>query len=412
MEIKKVKDSITIEQASRLTDIPVVSGYQDCPFCRGSNKLRVQDDYYNCFNPDCDTKGDVYSFLRQTGKVSSFLEAYNMLSIKVGLKDSYHAYVKSVDTIEAAFNIYKKSYNEDAYDFLISRGYKNIDSPFFKRNIGFAPADKALLAESNLDKNELINLGLLYENGAEYYSNRVIIAIRNSKGRVVHMQGRDLDPGSTLRWKSTKNSLNGSIPSITHYLFNESTCLRSDNTKTLLLSEGATDALSLIDMGIECVSTFGINADMTRHLKLFSKYKNLVVLMDGDRYSLNNSNSGLYKSWSQFIKCLVELQIKLPELTIICCPPPSTNKIKDINDWYKEGLTKKALQEYVKKNGVDLHAFINKEFGHRLEYHPYILRATRANPTNRNKRLFKETIDKIGFEPVDYLLHYTGTNFS
>jgi ribosomal protein L37AE/L43A len=405
MGIKEIKAKLSLIEASTLTNKVLVEGYQDCPFCKEKNKLRVKNNLYNCFHPACNEHGGLWEYVEKFGNYSSSTEIYKALNKKAGLYKSTEDWLKSIKTMTKAFDIYKSNYGIESTEFLISRGYKRIDSVHKIRNVGYAPVDKPL-QKAGMDFDELYRVGLVYKNGEEYYSNRVIFPVRDGKGRTVHMCGRDLNKESELRWKSTKTPDDGSLNPIHTYLYNKDEVIKSyTNTKTLVICEGITDVESILELGLPCVGSFGINIDLTNHIDLFEKFNILVVLYDSDRFSIGNPLEGQYKSWSRMVYSLKELQIKLPNLKIVCCPPPNIGRVKDVNDWYKEGLTKDILTNYVKSNGTLLTKFCFNEFGNKLEYQKLLLELVSLSPTKTNIKFMQTSINQIGNNnAVNYLL--------
>lgn len=414
MDLDQAKYRVNLVDVSKLSNKQLVLGYQDCVFCKGKSKLKVTKKTYKCFNPSCGKHGDIFNYLVDCNPGYTYKDAITMVYTKLLKISSSSAkdWYRSTKTYSKAFEIYKNNNGVETIDFLNSRGFQ-LDGDYarhIQKNVGFA-CNRNLLSKSNLDQQELRNLGLVYGNGRDYYSNRIVFRVEDHKGNTVAFNARSIDPSEELRYKSTKTPANDSLKSIPNYFYNEYeaiTKLKHSTKKILCLCEGVPDAISLIQLGLTTVGIFGVNVSLANHTALFKEVKTLYVFIDGDRFSIGTRLENQYKSWSQLYPYLVELQLKFPELKIVCCPPKNYKNIKDINDWYKEGLSKLELSEYVKTQGRSLLEFGIDEFSPYISYHADLIKLANRD-TEANKIKLQNKIINKDTDLIKYLEDYADT---
>jgi len=336
-----LKASLTIKQVCKTLRLPIEinDGYQECPFCQGSKKFRVNGPYYKCFNPNCNKKGDVVTWLVDTKTASNVSESIRMLSSMIGISKG-RQWRERLDTLQTAFQLYKQADLTIANRILKSRGLEKALSSI---DYGYAPS-YFYLQNAGMRVADLETAGLIHKNSdkAEFFSDRIMFPIYNEEGQLVHLQGRACNPEVELRWLST--SSHETTASIDKFLFN-SRVLHYES-KGVFLCEGISDCLSLIEMELPAIACFGVNVDLARHSHLFRNKENIIFVIDSDRYELGTKNSGNYKSWNSMINSIIDLKTAVPEITITCMMVPSEVG-KDINDWLLSGAEKQDVLRHL-----------------------------------------------------------------
>jgi len=371
-------------------------GYNDCIFCNRQKKLKVTQSYYRCYHPDCAKHGTVTDFIKEI-KNCSLRDAQSFLSQSEG--GSNTGWKKRIDFLEKVFVCYRQAITDEVLEFLNGRGYYTAleEIPF-----GFAPSSN-YLQSCGFKLSALVEQGLAYPTGKEFFQNRVVFGIRDLRGNLVHLQGRSVVQEESLRWLSTP-TVKG-VSSINNYLFEGHYYRSRENIDWLFLAEGISDGLSLIELDVPAVSCFGVQIDLCHFLNIFSKVSNLCVVLDNDRYPLLSSqNAGLYKSWTPMIYSLVELQKMLPRLHIWCCPPPNVSGVKDVNDWLRQGISPTSFAEYVQSHATKLLPFALTALGGSWEHQPILIKSLGDNPRQEELELFKNCQQSLEPDPTKYLL--------
>ena len=186
-----------------------------CPFLNEKTpSFTVNDEkaFYHCFG--CGQHGDVISFAMETDGLS-FPEAVEWLAAQAGLQvpqsspeERERAKVRSTlyDVVEQVCAWYQDQLAQpggrEAYNYLRGRGFT--DKTLERFRLGFAPDGRGKLLQSmggrGLRQDQLVEAGLIKmpENGGnprDYFFNRVIFPINDSRGRVIAFGGRILSDG-------------------------------------------------------------------------------------------------------------------------------------------------------------------------------------------------------------------------
>lgn len=380
-------------------------GYQDCPFCKRPKKLRVTgDQHYKCFHPECGKSGSVYDFLIQMGRAKSFQEAATVLGSNYS-KSSKKDWFRRMTTLTTAFELYEVAITDECLSYLNDRGYGEV---LESQRFGYAP-DGGYLQERGMRLADLVEVGLAYQTGQEFYRNRVVFPVCDREGRIVHFQGRSLDADAEVRWLATPSRSDQSeiaISPITHYLYNAHSYLRTEEEiDVLFLQEGVSDCLSMLQLGVKAVACFGVEVSLVRHTALFEKVKHLFVMLDGDRYAVGTPKAGLYKSWTPMLSHLVDLKKSLPNLEIWCAPPPNQPGIKDINNWLRSGLlTPTSLESYLRENAKRLEVFATENLGDHWQFHPLLATLVGVKSYPEDIERLREYAAKLEPDPIKYAI--------
>jgi hypothetical protein len=270
-----------------------------------------------------------------------------------------------------------------------------------KAKVGYAPdAPRFLLSKLGRKYSQTVleQHGLISpRSGDDLMRNRVVFPICTATNYFVHLQGRSLDPDSSLRWLCT-STMDGRFHSNMDYTYNIENV---QHQPVLFLTEGVTDGLSLIELGLPTVSCFGLKPSLQNELRHLSNLTDLIAIFDNDLHELSSNNTTQdYKSWSVVIPRLVELQLYKPNLNIWCVSPPSSRGVKDINQWLLDGLTLNEFEHYCSSNMLSLFDFAFNLFG--VKY-PLLLPLLHTI-NSKEKSDFKAAILSQYNDWFDYLL--------
>lgn len=316
--LEAIKQQVTLSMAAKHFDtylLPNKSG-QRCPVCNGSSSLKTKDDrYFKCFK--CGVSGSVIDYVIAINKASTVSEAINLLKPLV----KHYEPARNFNSLRTKiYNVYKQNLvdnKETASTYIESRGWD-----FSKIDCGLAT--KGCLQQAGISESLLSQVELW--DGYDYYGNHLIFPVYNEYGALVHFNARAIDSNNQLRWKSTKGT-----PAIQNYFYN-SQALYQPKTNYLMVCEGVSDCLSLLQLGEPVIGQFGINVDLSKHAEYFSKFDFIVFVYDLDRYPLGHELAGVYKSWSQMMPEIVRLSMLIHK-PLYYMKLPKLSGIKDINDW-------------------------------------------------------------------------------
>ncbi len=406
-----------VAEQLRVTLLP--SGTQNCIFCHGNKKLITRDDrYYKCYSPSCAKKGTVIDLVIDRGAAKDVKEAYRVLlqcldGEERGRIEKIHTFESSrADLLERIFKVYQKGLDgEDAIlELLNDRGYCHI---LESQPIGFAKGNNFIRENSIITSDDLAKVGLLSSSSSdEFFRNRVIFPVRNNWGRLVHLQGRSIEPDAAIRWLSSSSS--GTIPEewrprpISEYIFGIHLLQEGD---TVFLTEGISDCLSLLELDINAIACFGVEVNLTKHTQTFSRLKSLIAFFDNDVYPLGNQYAGQFKSWRSILPNLINLKEACPQLDIWCVMPPNESGIKDINDWLIKGVNRDRLLKYVKENALQLEDFALDMWGKNPQRHYDLIQLIGINkqPHHLNRlREAAENLNPNGFDWLEYCFKVNG----
>jgi len=376
------------------------NGYQDCPFCNRPKKFVVKDDWsFRCYHPDCIAHNwhSGYDFAVLKGWYANALEASK--SLNNNRKLTGKNWYERVKFLKRVFYCYISAIDDVSLEFANSRGwvYALEQNP-----IGYAPGS-TYLQSKGFELKELIKYGLAYEGGNEFFRDRVIFPIHNPSGALIHLQGRSLDPDCEPRWLSTKSSKTECSDDyqvdISQCLFNIHNINKGDS---VILTEGISDGYSALELQQKVVSSLGLEPKLSSYSKLLADCKELIAVYDNDKYPMGGQLQGKYKSWLSILPKLIELKLRVPQLPIYCCVPPTIPGVKDLNDWLnKMSLTKESFEDYLVKHKVPLEEFCINVLGDNMVYHGLLLKLISTQPVYKD--IFRDKILVKYNDPLDYI---------
>ncbi len=333
----RIPEKTLEEIRDRLDIVDVVSRYIDlrpsgrnykalCPFHDEKTPSFVvspEKQIFHCFG--CGASGNVINFVQKIENIS-FLEAVKMLAQEAGVSIGPEEEEQTTQrkkaliygVLEFAHLFYKKHLKRDtgkeAYSYLIKRG---ITPPIIEAfGIGWAPfAEYFFGAEAEkrgYSKEILEKSGLIYKTKdgryIDYFRGRIMLPIRDLKGRVVGFGGRILGNGEPkyINTKETevfkKSDILYGIDIAKDYI---------KKRKEVFIVEGYMDLIALFKYNIEnAVATLGtsLTQNQARILKRFSN--KVFIAYDGDKAGNKATLRGIEIFKKQGIDVGI---IKLPE---------------------------------------------------------------------------------------------------
>jgi DNA primase len=271
-----------------------------CPFHNEkSPSFTVNDDkaFYHCFG--CGQHGDVISFAMETEGLT-FPEAIERLAAQAGLQvpqsspeERERAKVRSTlyDVVKQVCNWYVEQLHSAggraAYAYLRERGFT--DETIAQFRLGFAPDGRGRLLQAmegrGVRREQLVEAGLikLPEGGGDprdYFFNRVMFPIADSRGRVIAFGGRILGDGQPKYLNSPETPLFHKGRSLYNYAMARDA---ARGAGTVIVTEGYTDVIALAQAGLpNAVAPLGTALTEEQMGLLWRLADEPVLCFDGD----------------------------------------------------------------------------------------------------------------------------------
>jgi DNA primase catalytic core len=273
-----------------------------CPFHNektASFSVNSAKGIFKCFG--CDKGGNAIEFIKEHESVE-FKEAVEigakLLNLNFEWKKSTNwdeAKFKHEESLKIACSIIEKFFLEqvnhkDAQRYIKERNMAIPENGSF--NIGYAPAENALLAharEKGLKTEILEEIGVLKSNDKgiyDFFRNRLIFPVSNSRGQTIAFAGRDLNENPKVKYLNTPES-SIYIKGNELYALNVARFTIKNNDRAYIV-EGYSDVLRMHDIDVvNTVATCG-TALTNSQAKLLKKYTNKATLIyDGDNAGRN-----------------------------------------------------------------------------------------------------------------------------
>ncbi len=272
-----------------------------CPFHQEKSASFHVDDrkgYYYCFG--CHAKGDAVSFVRETENVG-FMEAIEILAREAGLpmpaRDPAAAERADRRTLlqqvmEEAVKFYrlhlKTAAGADARAYL-ARKRRLDDAAWDRWDIGWSPENAqavvTALSAKGIQPDLMVASGVVArsDSGRLYdrFHGRIIFPIRDTRGRVISLGGRSLDPNARAKY------LNGPETELFdkgRNLFNHAPAREAAGKgKALIVAEGYMDVIALSEAGFAgAVAPLGTAITEDQLRMLWRIHPEPVIALDGD----------------------------------------------------------------------------------------------------------------------------------
>jgi len=270
-----------------------------CPFHGGKNSnfaVNAHKQFYHCFK--CGESGGAISFIQKFDNLN-FVEAIETIAGEFGLPIEYDSKSKPVDPRLERYRTLSKKVadfytnqlrNSPAKDKAVSYAKaRGISGAIAKRfELGFAsPGNKDLMLNfenSEQDIADLKTLGLIKEGqygDYDFFRDRLMFPIHNSKGNVIAFGGRAFDNDAKAKYLNSSESVIFSKSRELYGLHHARKYSRAMDY--ILVVEGYMDVVAMHQAGItKVVATLG-TATSAEHLLILMRTTNVVVFcFDGD----------------------------------------------------------------------------------------------------------------------------------
>ncbi len=268
-----------------------------CPFHNektASFSVSPAKGIYKCFG--CGKGGNAIEFIKESEAVE-FKEAVEIGAKKLNLDFEWkkstnfdEARYKHEESLKIACSIVEKFFLEqvtqkEAKEYIEQRNLPILKESGF--NIGYAPGDNALLVhsrEKGLKAEILEEIGVLKSNGNglyDFFRNRLIFPVSNSRGQTIAFAGRDLTNKSKAKYLNTHESPIYHKSNELYALNVARFAIKSEDRAFIV--EGYTDVLRLHSIEIANSVATGGTALTQEQAKLLKRYTNKATLIyDGD----------------------------------------------------------------------------------------------------------------------------------
>lgn len=370
----------------------------DCPLCNRKAKFSTWEDTQGkCWSTWCEWNKipvdviTIYKHQQNLNGKGSFFRAIEDLEYKAGIQDNQYTF--KANALEESLKAYQEALtsSKKAQEYLLGRGWDL--TKLIQLGVGFAPHSR-ILRDYSLDRDLLIEAELLDpDSNLEYFYNRIIFPIRNIHGTLVRLTGRALDKKVEMKWKHSRGGMK-------EYLIFEEGLASYELGGRVFLTEGYPDAYTLWEKGLPTIGTCGLRG-LIQHTSKLNGFKELTAIYDIDTYPEGHPTPGEYKSWSQVIPQLIDLQCLVPSLTINLWFLPGEGKnnktgkiysgVKDINELaLASGLDRGELIKLIDQQKIDLVKYCIQKWGQDLGHHTRLLKLCQA--TGRGADLLETQI--------------------
>lgn len=242
-----------------------------CPFHKEDTPsffVNIKEQYFYCFG--CGAGGDVFNFvMRQKGM--SFPEALRYLAERKGIQvaldtiDLHEEQKQRVvnSALAEASKIYHESLSGEIIDYLKSRGLNEETINAYR--IGFCNGQ----SKYSLSQEALLNAGLIYENGRNYFEGFITFP-HLLYGRIVYISGRGFPEKKHKKLETEKIPL--------AHLYNE----QALSQKEVILAEGEIDTLTLLQHGFNACGVLGAGSFKEEWVDKFKNCETVYLSFDAD----------------------------------------------------------------------------------------------------------------------------------
>lgn len=277
-----------------------------CPFHNDhspSMSVSSEKQIYKCFS--CGATGNVFTFVQNYENLS-FVESVVLVAKKVGINiksnieenktSKYDKYYKIMDT---SLKFYMNNLNTNdgltAKEYLLKRDINESIIKEFRIGLSLDSNNTLtnLLIKKNIDKKDMLDLGLSNKDGLDYYdvfTKRIMFPLEDVNGNVVGFSGRIYKTDNTSKYVNTRETL---IFKKGYMLFNYHRA--KDSIKRLgyvIIVEGFMDAIRLYSSNItNVIATMGTSLT-TEQINFIKKLRCKVMLC------LDNDNAGNTATYS------------------------------------------------------------------------------------------------------------------
>jgi DNA primase len=319
-----VSEVVTLQPSGRAGSLKGL-----CPFHQEdtpSFTVNTHKNLFYCFG--CQEGGDVFAFVQKTRGVS-FMEAMRDLANSCGiqLEESSPEQIRRYKKIDSLYDVCKIAMEfyhnqylfskeaEKAREYLTQRGISSEAITDF--NIGYAPPDSnefiSFMHRQKVDVKQLVETGLAKYRDSEnrrrgvyaLFRNRIMIPIRNNRGKVVAFGGRKM-PGDETTVAKYMNSPETIIYKKSQTLYGLSFARASIQRKMrVIIVEGYFDVIALHKNGFkEAIASCG-TALTEEHLQILRPLtRRAIAMFDNDEAGIRAAERSLPLFWEAGIEPL------------------------------------------------------------------------------------------------------------
>jgi len=306
-----------------------------CPFHDDHNpslSINPTTNLWQCFG--CGTGGDVIRFVELFDQVD-FKKAVEILSdngfkktaVKPSTSNRKNLTVKERKLLGRVVSYYQHTLTEDKAGIDYLKNERGINDNQSLKDFGAGYANGTLLKILPEDPDvieALKTIGILNSKGKEIFYNCVVFPLYDTRGSVVSLYGRNIDPASPNGYAaaSVKHLY---LPGVRSGLVNRQAVKRS---QTIILTESIIDAVTLYDQGFKnVIPIYGVNGLIDDHLSFFNrKIKEAYLVFDADEAGQKATEA-------------VSLRLKekgiTPYAVKLAAPGSARGVIKDVNVFFK-----------------------------------------------------------------------------
>lgn len=248
--------------------------FAKCPFCGG--QMVCTEDKFVCYG--CNKSGTLVDFLAEKNNVSRTTASWQLN------REDYRDLIKA---LEMAEEYYMKRLSQNN-SYVAKRGIPQ--STIQRFGIGWADGTlMQYLHSQGVDDITAQRAGLVRPDGREYFYNRLMFPIKNSKNRTIGFGGRITRTNSNA--PKYLNSPENRLFKKKEVLFG----IQNINAnRPLYIVEGYMDAISLQSKGVNAVAVLGTavgkgHAYLLRSLGI----KDIILSLDADEAGTSNAIKGL-----------------------------------------------------------------------------------------------------------------------
>lgn len=417
-------DLQAFKNQNNFSDLAAKIGYprvnsKECPKCHRKSTFSIRNEtYYKCFHPNCELNesGDIFNFAVQMGVCATIGEAIRKIAGSRGNTD-YQGHSERLKqrhkVMSTVFRYYKDQL--EVYDepkkYIQERGYGDLKD----LDVGYAPDSTYDLIPNigdppyKISSNELEREQLVLErSGMDFIRNRLVFPIRDSKGHIIHFHSRSLDPAETeKKWLATRAP--EGIKTNVHYAWAPTKFARTEH---LFITEGISDGLSLLRLGMPVISALSIMSDFNQILREYKSLKTLIAIYDNDQVPIGQRKADSYKSWEHVLPRLIEYQKANPKIDIWCVVPPSRPGVKDVNEWLQSiNYDVDTFNKYVQLKASKLSSFSLNYYINRPQDHIKLLELIKyGSDPNLSKMVRKSLIEWIQNNYPSFIDYLIATN--
>ena len=355
-----------------------------CPFHDDQNPSLSVDrskGLFNCFG--CGESGDVITLVQKMknvdfkgsmdylksfkGQPVTFKPEETKPNLPLKLND-----VKQVKQVKPKVEINKqqllqevlKQYRSDfqvsteAQNYLEKRGLKSKDKHIFF-HIGYCTGNSLLNKLSDDEKKVLMNVGILNQQGSEFFTHCLVFPIFDDMDNIVGFYGRDINDNSKFKHRYLKGKHKGIFNAKVSKVYPEQ----------IILTECIIDAISLAELGLDnvqaCYGTNGYTDDMLDIHKA-DGVKEIVIAFDNDDSGRDASEKLKEKFVSEGFEVRCIFPVDRKDWNEELLRGITADEIKGLIDNAEVFIKEQKKTEFKHREEKGIHIFIFGDLSYRL----------------------------------------------